>query len=140
MPYLPWSDSLSVGIPAMDQQHKHLLHLLNELFDAAGEPSVKETLAETFEGLLAYVGTHFRDEEALMQAHEFPGLEAHTKEHEHLTAHVLALKDRFAHEGPSVASETTQFLRRWLFSHIASSDKLYGDFISQKAENEVGTK
>lgn len=37
MPIIQWNDSLPVGVDAMDLQHKKLVNLINQLFDAMKE-------------------------------------------------------------------------------------------------------
>ena len=39
--FLEWNETLSVGVPSIDEQHKALLGLLNELFDATEAGSMR---------------------------------------------------------------------------------------------------
>jgi len=80
--FLVWDDDLSVGIQAMDEDHKHLLNLINNL-----RASVLCNTGEAFErqnldDLLEYTRGHLMREEALLQEHDFPNYEGHKAQHD----------------------------------------------------------
>jgi Hemerythrin len=50
----------SVGVKVMDQQHKRLVALVNELFEAMQRGSGNQGAAKVLRGLLDYTRTHFR--------------------------------------------------------------------------------
>ena len=44
MPCMTWKDSMSVGVPSIDEQHKKLVGMLNELFEGMNVGKGKEVL------------------------------------------------------------------------------------------------
>ena len=126
MALLPWNEKLSVGVPAMDAQHKKLVALTNRLYDAMasgqGDDVKKDILAE----LVTYTRVHFVAEERLMREHGYPDFAAHKALHDELTAKVIELNEKVK-EGRMVPSVSlSNFLKDWLVDHIVQQDKKYG--------------
>jgi hemerythrin-like metal-binding protein len=129
MPYLSWNKSLSVHVESMDAQHKHLISMLNQLHDTFDEESKPKAVRSVLNGLLVYVKIHFWQEERLMQAHHFPGLEAHRREHEALVERTDELAARFKDGETTLGPEILYFLKKWIREHIQGSDMEYGRHI-----------
>jgi hemerythrin-like metal-binding protein len=77
MATMEWKDSYSVGETKMDDQHKGLIVLINQL---GGEDEIG--VREVLEKLQEYVDVHFRDEEALLEKIGYPDLDKQKVEHE----------------------------------------------------------
>lgn len=133
MALLTWSDRLSVGIREMDQQHKRLVELTNQLYDAMGVGKGDNVKSVVLNDLLTYTKVHFAAEERLMQKHAYPHFAGHKRLHDELSGQVFQLKERLQ-TGQMVASVTlANFLRDWLQNHITQEDRKYGQFICQTA-------
>lgn len=131
MALLTWNDRLSVGIREMDQQHKRLVDLINQLYDAMGMGKGDNVKSVVLNDLLTYTRVHFAAEERLMEKHAYPHFARHKQLHDELTEQVLHLNERLE-TGQMVASVTlANFLRDWLQTHITQEDKKYGQFICQ---------
>ena len=91
MSYLQWDNEYSVNINLIDEQHKGLFDLLNDLYDAVVTGEGREETARILRELHDYAETHFSDEENLMGEHNFSGLDKHKSIHE---GFVLKLKNR----------------------------------------------
>jgi hemerythrin len=128
----PWSDKYSLGIPSIDQQHKKLVGMLNELFDAMKEARGNDVLGKTLNGLIDYTKTHFAYEERLMQQHAYQDFVAHKERHDELTKQVLETADQFAAGRVGLSTQTAQFLKEWLASHIMGTDKEYAPLLKSK--------
>ncbi len=117
---IEWSEQLSVGVKSVDEDHRKLVTLVNELFSACfvgvGDEAVSAILTEVID----YTQYHFTHEEDFLREHASPALEAHAEEHRRLTEQVLAI----AQQGVSALSEDVLlFLRDWLTQHILGTDK-----------------
>lgn len=117
-----WSDAYSVGIPAIDEEHLRLINLINQFNEALGDEKAQEVLVSTFDQLIVYSLEHFRNEEALMRAKKYSGLEAHVLEHQRLMETVMALNEEKNYIFPKNVSE---FLNMWLVDHILDCDMQY---------------
>ena len=80
--YVIWKDDYSVNNELLDTQHKQIINMLNNLYNAIKENIEPQLLDSIIEGLIEYTRTHFRDEEKIMQAHEFPEYEKHRNMHD----------------------------------------------------------
>ena len=54
-----WNDSCSVGIPAIDAQHKQLFALIAQLHEAMKKGQSKTVLAQVLGELVTYTIKHF---------------------------------------------------------------------------------
>ncbi len=127
-----WSDKYSVNIKEIDEQHKKLVDMLNELHDSMKAGKGKEVLGSIFTGLIQYVGTHFATEERLMSSNAYPEYAAHKAEHTKLTQKALELQKNFQEGVPVLTVELMNFLKDWLQTHILGTDKKYGPFLNSK--------
>ena len=132
MAFFAWDNKYSVGVREMDSQHKILVDLLNELFEAMNANRSKEILGSTLNKLINYTKTHFAAEEKLMEQYSYPDLAAQKREHIALTNKVVAFKQDFEAGKVSMTVQLTSFLKSWLVDHIAGADKKYGPFFNAK--------
>ena len=130
MKKIEWSDEFSVGVEELDQQHKHLVTLINKLIDRQGAPIDSEMIPRILGGLLNYVQQHFSLEEELMAQHGFPNLEDHRKQHMNFTDELINMVSDS--EGAST-EELLIYLDDWLRAHLLHDDQDY-----RKSFVEVG--
>lgn len=124
MPAMEWDESYSVGDEKMDAQHRGLIDLINLLDD--------ETMtAIALERLKSYVNEHFRDEETMLEAAGYPGLDEQKAEHGEFEDWLSRTHRDYVTGGdPKGQMEDVQeFLKTWLTNHILSSDKAYSDWL-----------
>lgn len=133
MSLMEWNEKLSVGVPSIDAQHKKLVAMLNELYDAMQAKHSQEALGKVLDGLISYTASHFKYEEELFAKTGYHDASEHKKEHDDLTKQVLAVKKKYQ-EGAStsLSMEVLNFLRKWLLNHIQGSDKKYGPHLKAK--------
>ena len=74
MYHFVWQERYALNDEQMDAQHKDLFDLANQLMDADNKTVLIKTLYQ-------HVKEHFIEEEALMQALNFRGYNAHAREH-----------------------------------------------------------
>jgi len=85
MSLVKWSDEMSVQVPELDNQHKKLIDLLNQLHDAMANRRAKEVAGPIIKELIMYTVAHFRTEEQYMQRCAYADLENHQALHGRLT-------------------------------------------------------
>jgi hemerythrin len=130
MPFLTWTNDLSVGVPVIDGQHKTLVNILNELHDAMKLGNGERVTRALLYKLLDYTREHFAAEEKLMEAAGYPELQEHRLQHVALTAKVVDLVTRLDEGGCSLNVDLLFFLRDWLQTHIVRQDKAYGPWLT----------
>jgi len=87
-PIFSWRDIYSVNVRNMDEQHRQLFDLADNIHKAVEEGKEDEVIYEVMTSLVHYTRTHFKDEERLMKKHSYPYLKTHRKEHERLLGEV----------------------------------------------------
>ncbi|TQV89893.1 bacteriohemerythrin [Aliikangiella coralliicola] len=123
-----WSDELSVGIQEIDEQHKVLVNLLNQLYNAIVHQHGNEDAKEILGRLLEYTRVHFAVEESLMRILGYPDYDEHKKHHELLLNEVKMLGEKVMNGKKAIGFELLHFLKKWLTKHIMEEDKLYTPF------------
>ncbi len=148
-----WDKKYSVGLEEIDEQHKVLIHLINNLenlhenhdqfkdFDGM----VKKVLTE----LKNYTVLHFSTEEVLMRMFTYEDYDAHKQAHDNFIHLVKeqqslildlmtqrdnkpeSLKEKYNHEIHLRLEKVLEFLQRWLLAHIMKSDFEYVDFFTK---------
>jgi hemerythrin len=131
---IEWNDALSVGIQEIDEQHKILVNLLNELHDAIRQHHGRDASIAVMQRLADYTRIHFTVEESLMRILGYPEYETHKGHHEELIRQMQDLQARL-NQGEAVSFELLHFLRNWLTNHIMEGDQRYVEhFLSRGAQ------
>jgi hemerythrin-like metal-binding protein len=126
-----WSDAFSVDFPVIDEQHKKLVVITNDLLKCCKEGIVSRTdFLMAFSKASNYAVTHFRDEEDYMKKANYPDLDIHKKEHEVFLAEIKNTFEKFR-ENDSAPINLAIFLKKWLLNHIALRDKLFTPYLAK---------
>jgi len=137
-----WSDRLSCGITLIDDQHKALVDLVNDMFKHAtgNETQEHDYFNRVIQEAVKYVKVHFATEEKIMLATKFSGYAEHKKEHEKFILAVVSnIKDYEAGKRLTL-STFTKFLKDWILSHIAMMDKQYFEYFKTIASRKADGK
>ena len=125
MPLLNWTEDLSVKVNGLDNQHKKLVSLINDLHEAMKEGKGKNTLGIILNELIEYTKYHFTAEENLMLQKKYPGYSQHKAEHDSFTKKVIEFNNQFVAGSLSLSIDVLTFLKEWLIGHIKGTDKKY---------------
>ena len=94
-PALPWCDSFSVGVAALDADHRGLVDRINEICSHARVPRRDEAL-QAFDLLCSQAAAHFEREEKVLQALSgYSHLQAHAGEHRNRLRQLENLRQRY---------------------------------------------
>jgi hemerythrin len=126
-----WEDRYSVGISLIDDQHKELVRLTNELYQGclAGNGEAEEFFFKTIRGVLEYTKFHFSAEEKLMENVKYPNYAEHKKQHEDFVIQLLNEVKSFQEGKKFVPNNFVRYLKDWILSHIALMDTSYAKYI-----------
>ncbi|CAM3079325.1 McHr [Ectopseudomonas mendocina] len=128
MAYLEWSDDLDTGIRVIDDQHRRIVAMINQLDDAQRTGS-KAKVATVIDELIDYTVSHFAFEEAMLEEAGYVFTKAHKRVHALFIKRVEDYRQRFT-SGEDIADELKGLLGRWLFSHIRSDDRNYVEAVN----------
>jgi hemerythrin len=124
MPFIVWTSELSVDVKMLDNDHKKLVILINDLHDGLMAGRDSKELEHIFDELVACTRLHFANEERFLTEAGYSGAAAHKQEHGHKIEQVLMLQARFLSAKDSADDiEVLDQLKNWLFTHMERSDK-----------------
>ena len=132
MPYFDWSSTYSVGISSFDRHHKHLIGLINKLYDAMRAGKASQELDSLMIGLIDYTQFHFTSEEKLLSQYGYPNYPKHLAEHEAFKAKVIDFQGKLRQGQIGISVQVAEFLKDWLVNHIQVEDKKYSPFLLAK--------
>jgi len=71
-----WDDAYSVGFEPIDNQHKELVKMINDLFESCknGAAAADKAFLQTVVKAADYARKHFSDEDKYMQSSGYPKL------------------------------------------------------------------
>ncbi len=121
-----WSAGLEVGIVSIDAQHRQLFELAASFAGDGDQIRVMKTLAM----LSDYIKTHLREEEEMMAACGFPGLEAHRRLHAEFRVMLYGLLENAKTLSlDAIADEVRYLINGWFFRHIMVADQEYVPYV-----------
>ncbi len=135
MALITWTDNLSVSVTEIDEQHKKLVTMINELNEAMQQGKGKHVIGNILMGLADYTGEHFSTEEKYFDQFKYPDSVAHKKEHQEFVAKVGDFIKEFDAGKVMLSVQVMGFLKEWLVKHIQGSDKGYCPCFNQHGLN-----
>ena len=128
-----WSNSYSVGVSTIDDQHQELVRCTNALFFACleGKEAAGDSFKESIHMAVDYIKQHFKYEENLLQKINYPALAEHKAQHEIFVKEVLSEVAKYESGNRFAPNTFVRFLKEWILNHIAIYDKKYGQYCAQ---------
>jgi hemerythrin len=129
-----WSESLAIGVPVIDRQHRRLFAQIDQLeLDvlARDQRAIRATLAF----LRDYAVEHFEAEERLMRDARYPGYALHKTQHDGFVSRLLALAQELEERGATGAVEARlqDWIGAWLLVHVMDEDQQVGHHVAVAA-------
>jgi hemerythrin len=125
MALITWKSEYSVGVAEFDNDHRHLLDLINALHDALLADAPAERLGEICDRLIEHTVVHFGHEEARFEG--YPRAAEHLRMHEKLKQRVLDFRGQI---GTAGASDNARLVTDWLAHHITGEDRTFGAWLN----------
>ena len=133
-----WRDALSLDVPAVDKDHKHLIDLLNRIHYMALAGDDQGAIGATLSELVHYTAAHFTREEMLMRLSGYPGYKAHRQIHDALRQRVATMYAEYCrHPTGFDIQRFYRFLSEWLIMHIQGEDMKIKPFVEKLAEAQA---
>ena len=129
-----WKPSDNVDIALLDQQHRALYAIAQELYDALSRADGVSVAEDVFTRLMEYSANHFAAEERMMEKHDFPHLKTHRLEHRAFATRLMAFKKNFKAGNASVLSDLLPYLQCWIKDHVQRSDHQYSEYLKAHGE------
>ncbi len=133
MPMLEWDDSLNVNVEKIDTQHKELVNMVNDLFDAMTGGANDLVATDLVGRLKEYALHHFATEEKYMEEYKYPDAQDHIPKHDDFRNKAAQIEADCNSGNFAISMDLLNFLSDWLVTHINGTDKKFGEFLN-KAE------
>jgi len=137
MDLIEWNDKLIIGITRIDNQHKELIRIVNELHEAMKSGKGNDKAMETVKFLLKYTVDHFVTEEAIMKHYGYTDFIAHKALHDNLVMDVAQLVRDIESGQKLLTVKISNFMAGWVKEHILANDLKLGAFLKAKAGNII---
>ena len=124
-PEVLWREEYSVGVEEIDNQHKKLFDLINDMILVSRSSSREEDILPVMNGLIAYKKDHFATEEKYFHAFNYPGTKEHEEAHQKFNVDLEELEKRYENDVLGLSFALIEFLENWLIEHLMSMDQEY---------------
>ncbi|MDJ0610300.1 MAG: bacteriohemerythrin [Kiloniellales bacterium] len=158
--FMQWTPGMSVGVPELDDDHKVLIRVINQLAENAESDGRPAVVRQCLYALMRYAEYHFGREEEVMNACGFPELSTHREEHQRFITKIRSVAASFeqGESGPEAAAgkttasikdsetgarldqELLDFLKNWLNHHILVIDMAYRPLVENRPEAREAAK
>jgi len=122
MSLITWKDEFSVGVAAVDLEHRELIELIDGLDADIQEHATQTTVVETLGEIYARISAHFALEEKIMRKAGYDGFATHKHDHERLLDELLDVIDSVDDAGHYDRERLSRDLERWFSDHFRTHD------------------
>ncbi|MFA6476297.1 MAG: bacteriohemerythrin [Candidatus Paceibacterota bacterium] len=122
---LEWDEKYSVGVQELDDQHKRMFAVINELLEAIETNTPEDHLEHIIKTLVDYKIFHFATEEKYFKEFNYEGTEEHIAKHHEFNDKLGSLKEKYPTYNIEFAFALVDFLEDWLINHLMTVDQEY---------------
>lgn len=132
---LEFDSTLETGDGTVDDQHRTLIGLFNELYDASVSGTAEDVVHATLLKLSEYTREHFAAEQRLMVTAKYPPehVMTHVDEHVKLARKTSELVTDHARGDLTTILPLASLLQEWLATHIRVHDRALIDHVRASA-------
>ena len=127
MSLLQWKQEYSVGIDSMDDEHREMMELINDIHAKLQTDPDAEQIDDCLGAVYNTISGHFALEEKMMREHQYSEYLAHKEDHEDLLDQIRDLMDEYHADPDSGATRLAEGLSNWFAGHFSTFDaRLHG--------------
>jgi len=134
---LVWDPAWNSGNRMIDDEHRMLLELGNEIIDLAGKEHSFEESLPLLDGVIAHVEEHFRHELQILARIGYPGYEEHGKIHTDLLEQIRFLRESYADTKIRSSVFFTFIVEDLILNHLIHEDKKYFIYTKDRAADQA---
>jgi hemerythrin-like metal-binding protein len=131
MTNIKWLDSFGVGVRSIDDDHRELIRIIQEI-----ETSIEEERGNLCESLIPEffekARQHFVDEEHILRKINFPKLEEHQSQHQELLKKGEKIREICVHSGngPDIEKRLEEMIE-FLLGDILEADMQFKSYLQE---------
>ena len=122
MTLIEWKEEYSVGIPDVDHEHRQLIDLINELYEALIRADSQLRIADFLGEIYANISAHFALEEKIMREKKYDQYEDHKADHELLLDEIRDIMDEHETDPDFGEKQLANILGDWFTAHFKTKD------------------
>ena len=123
---IEWRDGYNTGISGIDQDHRKLVALINELDDVLNKKADLAEIGRIIDELADYTDYHFSREERLMAAVSYENTAQHAYAHAEFGRFVGGMiGECMISPSEDTARRLKTYLAEWLVDHILDEDMAF---------------
>ena len=122
---LEWTENFEIGIEELDQQHKKLIDITNQLYAAFVNDKGKKEIKEIIKGLVDYASYHFSIEENYFNEFSYSDKKFHIAEHQVFLKEITNFQNDFNKGKVRFLDDFMNFVKSWIINHFKNVDTKY---------------
>ena len=127
------NESLLVGHEQIDQEHKHLLTIVNDFYESVKKGADKYAIYDMIDQMSNEFAAHFNRENEIMALARYPDKENHVDEHRQLMGDLGRFLQMVDESTDDDLKNVVQFIESWFALHVRRSDRKLGKFLKDRA-------
>ena len=131
MTLIEWKDEFSVGVAAVDLEHRDLVELINDLHSLMQAGATQQQVVSFLGEIFAQISAHFALEEKFMRDANYDGYSSHKEDHEALLDEIRDIMDRVEDDGSYEEDRLSSELERWFTEHFRTHDARLHRFLPE---------
>ncbi|MBF0340187.1 MAG: bacteriohemerythrin [Magnetococcales bacterium] len=130
--FFPWTSNLDTGMKDIDDDHKKLVAMVNQIHKLLKESAGKDAISKIITELADYTHFHFGREEKLLEKHHYPEIVPHKEKHVKLLNEVSDLVKKFDSGDFAAPMDLLTLAKTWLVQHILRTDMRYVQYFKEQ--------
>ena len=122
MALVDWCEEFSVGLPAVDHEHRELIDLINQVHARLGERPGEQAVSEILGEIHARISAHFALEEKIMREAGYDRYALHKEDHERLLDEIRDLMEAYEDRTGFDEAAFGARLGAWFTVHFRTED------------------
>jgi hemerythrin len=127
--YKLWDNSMLIGIPEIDREHKALVETIEDLINVISQKKhYTDTMVKrTVQFLKNYTQLHFNHEEIYLEEHKYPDLFNHKILHQKFVNNIkeIGIQLELRPRSKETLQAIQSLLLKWFLNHICDEDQKY---------------
>jgi hemerythrin len=128
--FLNWEKETSVGVEAIDREHRELAQAINDLHESMSKGDQNGLTGPLLRKVAEVARVHFSSEEGSMADNKYPGMALHLFKHQHLIEQLDILLARVNRGGFKLNEHSLSFLSDWFKAHIQNEDAQFAAWLN----------
>jgi hemerythrin-like metal-binding protein len=124
---IEWKEEYLLGLQKIDNQHKNLFKIMNELYNIINEKKDFTLIKNLIKELNTYAEEHFGLEEGYFEKFNFELKEHHIKFHREFKEKIIELELKNKEDKIQACFDLIDYLENWFLGHVLHEDKQYVD-------------